>query len=164
MMKRFSFIWIVMFVLLTGTHVSSAQQPPAEDATEKIKAIQIQYLTKKLELTPEEAQKFLPIYNNYTHEVEQLIAERRDKKEQDKLTADNADELARKNMDKELNYEKRMLDIRSRYNNEFQRVLPGRKAGMVFKSEREFRSIMINHLNTQRMNRMGQGGGPRRRP
>lgn len=164
MMKRFSFIWIATFVLLSDIGVSSAQQPPSEDPVEKIKAIQIQYLAKKLDLTADEAQKFWPVYNNYTHEVEQLIAERRQKRDQDKIATDNADDAARRNMDKELKYEKRMLDIRSRYSTEFQRVLPGRKAGMVFKSEREFRTIMINHLNTQRMNRMGQGGGPRRRP
>jgi len=164
MMKRFSFIWIAMFVLLSAIGVSSAQQPPSDDPAEKIKAIQIQYLAKKLDLTAEEAQKFWPVYNNYTHEVEQLIAERRQKKEQERLSTDNADDAARRNMDKELKYEKRMLDIRSRYSTEFQRVLPGRKAGMVFKSEREFRTIMINHLNSQRMNRMGQGGGLRRRP
>lgn len=160
MMKRFSLIWITMFGLLAASiGVSSAQQPPSKDAIEKIKAIQIQYLAKKLDLTPEEAQKFWPVYNNYTHEVEQLIAERRQRKEQDKLSTENADDAARKNMDKELNYEKRMLDIRSRYSAAFQQVLPGRKAGLVFKSEREFRTIMINHLNTQRMNRIA----PRRR-
>lgn len=164
MMKRFSFIWIAMFVLLSTSGVSSAQQPPSEDPAEKIKAIQIEFLSKKLNLTTEEAQKFLPVYNNYTHEVEQLIAERHQKRDQDKISTDNADDAARRNMDKELTYEKRMLDIRSRYSTEFQRVLPGRKAGMVFKTEREFRTIMINHVNQQRMNRMGQGGGPRRRP
>ncbi|PSL49820.1 hypothetical protein CLV51_1011157 [Chitinophaga niastensis] len=163
MMKRYSIIWIALFTLLTTASVSSAQQG-SDDATEKIKAIQIQYLAKKLDLSPEEAQKFWPVYNNYTQEVEQLIAERHQKKELEKLPTANPDDVAKKNMDKELGYEKRMLDIRSRYTTEFQRVLPGRKAGMVFKSEREFRTIMINHLNTQRMNRMGQGGGPKRRP
>jgi len=162
MMKRFYFIWITMFVLLTQPRVSNAQQTASESAAEKIKAIQIQYLSQKLSLTPEEAQKFWPVYNNYTHEVEQLIAERHQKRDLEKTASDNADDAARKNMDKELKYEKRMLDIKSRYSAEFQRVLPGRKAGMVFKSEREFRTIMVNHLNTQRMNRMGQG--PRRRP
>lgn len=164
MMKRFSFIWIAMFVLLTHTSVSSAQQPPAENPVDKIKAIQIQYLAQKLNLTADEAQKFWPVYNNYTQEVEQLIAERHQKRDPEKTANDNADDAARKNMDKELTYEKRMLDIKSRYSTEFQRVLPGRKAGMVFKSEREFRTMMINHLNTRRMDRMGQGGGPRRRP
>ncbi|RFS22632.1 hypothetical protein DVR12_12605 [Chitinophaga silvatica] len=161
MMKRINFIWCAILLLLTATSISRAQQPAADEAAEKIKAIQIQYLTKKLDLTSEEAQKFLPVYNNYTREVDQLIAEHRQKLDQDHLTPDEA---GKKNMDKELSYQKRMLDIRSRYSTEFQKVLPGRKAGMVFKSEREFRNIMVIHLNNQRMNRMGQGTGTHRRP
>ena len=162
-MKRFYSILYSLIILLTLTNISKAQQTVSDETAEKIKAIQIQYLTKRLDLTADEAQKFLPVYNNYTREVEQLIAEHRQKHNQDHLTPD---EVGKKNMDNELSYQKRMLDIRSHYSTEFQKVLPGRKAGMVFKREREFRSIMVQHLNNQRMNRMGggPGPGPRKRP
>jgi hypothetical protein len=162
-MKRYSTIWIVLFVLLAASRVSMAQQPVPDEAAEKIKALQMDYLAKQLNLSTDEAQKFWPVYKNYTQEVELLIAERHTKRQQDKFSGANPDDIARKNMDRDLGYEKKMLDIRSRYTNEFQRVLPARKAGVIFKSEREFRSIMINHLNTQRLNRINQGGGFRRR-
>ncbi|WP_143304584.1 hypothetical protein [Chitinophaga vietnamensis] len=155
-MKRYSIIWIITVLMLAGGQYVHAQQPN-DDAAEKIKALQVAYLAKSLDLTPDEAQKFWPVYNSYTREVEQLITERRMSKQQDK-TGMNSDEVARKKMDDELGYEKRMLDIKSRYTNEFQRVLPPRKAGNVFKSEREFRNIMINHLNNQRVNRIGREG------
>ncbi|MCW3462909.1 hypothetical protein [Chitinophaga nivalis] len=151
-----------MLVLCTASRTSSAQQQTvaADEAKEKIKAIQIKYLAQKLDLTAEEAQKFWPVYDNYTREVELLIAERHQRKQQEKISGPDADNIARTNMDKELDYEKKMLDIRSRYTSEFQRVLPGRKAGMVFKSEREFRSIMLNHLRNQRLNRIRPGMSP----
>ncbi|CAL1521612.1 hypothetical protein [Chitinophaga sp. MM2321] len=158
-MKSYNIIWIILFVLLAATRAGSAQQQlQTDDATEKIKALQMDYLAKKLDLSPDEAQKFWPVYKNYTQEVELLIAERHNKKQPEKISGGNADDIAKTSMDKELGYEKRMLDIRSRYTHEFQRVLPARKAGVVFKSEREFRSLMINHLNNQRINRMGPGG------
>ncbi|WP_212001695.1 hypothetical protein [Chitinophaga sp. HK235] len=164
-MKRFDFkiIWIVLLMLTGALPVSVAQQPPSDEAAEKIKALQMQYLAKKLDLSPEEAQKFWPVYQNYTREVETLIAERHSKRQQDKVSGGDPDDIARRNMDNDLGYEKKMFDIRSRYTNEFQRVLPARKAGAVFKSEREFRTIMINHLNNQRLNRMNQGANFRRR-
>ncbi|HVI46952.1 MAG TPA: hypothetical protein VM802_18880 [Chitinophaga sp.] len=155
-MKRYSTILAILFALLAVTRVGKAQQPAGE-AAEKIKQLQMDYLAKKLDLSDDEAQKFWPVYKNYTKEVELLIAERQSRKAQDKLSDASADDIAKHNMDRELSYEKRMLDIRSKYTNEFQRVLPARKAGMVFKGEREFRGIMINHLNTQRMNRLNQG-------
>ncbi|MBC9911475.1 hypothetical protein [Chitinophaga varians] len=124
----------------------------------------MQYLSQKLNLSADEAEKFWPVYKNYTKEVETLIAERHNKRQQDRTLPGDADDIARRNMDNDLGYEKRMYDIRSRYTNEFQRVLPARKAGAVFKSEREFRTIMLNHLNNQRLNRINQGGNFRRRP
>lgn len=162
-MKRFNFITIGIVLLMLTSAITQAQKPTSDEASEKIKSLQMQYLSQKLNLSAEEAEKFWPVYKNYTKEVETLIAERHNKRQQDKQLSD-PDDVARRNMDNDLGYEKRMYDIKSRYTNEFQRVLPARKAGAVFKSEREFRSIMINHLNNQRLNRMNQRGNFRKRP
>ncbi|NSL88900.1 hypothetical protein [Chitinophaga solisilvae] len=156
-MKSINIIWIVLSGLLMITHISTAQQPPSEEAAEKIKALQMEYLSKKLDLSADEAQKFWPIYKNYTKEVELLIADRHSKRQQNRLIGEDADAIAKRNMDNDLGYEKRMYDIRSRYTSEFQRVLPARKAGAIFRSEKEFRTIMLNHLHNQRLNRMNQG-------
>lgn len=162
-MKRFNFITIGIVLLMLTSAITQAQKPTTDEAAEKIKSLQMQYLSQKLNLSAEEAEKFWPVYKNYTKEVETLIAERHNKRQQDKQLSD-PDDIARRNMDNDLGYEKRMYDIRSRYTNEFQRVLPARKAGAVFKSEREFRNIMINHLNNQRLNRINQRGNFRNRP
>ncbi|MBC9931135.1 hypothetical protein [Chitinophaga qingshengii] len=163
-MKRLNFKIIGIVLLMLTSAFTQAQKPPSDEATEKIKTLQMQYLSQKLNLSADEAEKFWPVYKNYTKEVETLIAERHSRRQQDKITESDPDDLARRNMDNDLGYEKRMYDIRSRYTNEFQRVLPARKAGAVFKSEREFRNIMINHLNNQRLNRINQGGNFRKRP
>lgn len=162
-MKRFNFITIGIVLLMLTSAITQAQKPTSDEAAEKIKSLQMQYLSQKLNLSAEEAEKFWPVYKNYTKEVETLIAERHNKRQQDKELSD-PDDIARRNMDNDLGYEKRMYDIKSRYTNEFQRVLPARKAGAVFKSEREFRNIMINHLNNQRLNRINQRGNFRKRP
>ncbi len=162
-MKRFNFITIGIVLLMLTSAITQAQKPTTDEAAEKIKSLQMQYLSQKLNLSAEEAEKFWPVYKNYTKEVETLIAEHHNKRQQDKQLSD-PDDIARRNMDNDLGYEKRMYDIRSRYTNEFQRVLPARKAGAVFKSEREFRNIMINHLNNQRLNRINQRGNFRNRP
>jgi hypothetical protein len=152
-MRHLYFIWILISILFSSTIIGKGQQRAEPDAKEKIKSLQIAYLAKRLDLTTEEAEKFLPIYNNYSHEVEELIAERRLKNKQ-KEHLSNDDNAAREAMDKELNYEKKMLDIKTRYTREFMKVLPPRKAGGVFKSEREFRSLMINQLRERQNSRM----------
>ncbi|GAA0527058.1 hypothetical protein LX66_0559 [Chitinophaga japonensis] len=135
-----------------------AQDPSGGDKDharmkDKIKSAEIAYLAKQLDLTPEEAQKFWPLYNNYTHEVELLIAERRRNRQQDKKD----DAAARQALEKEMDIEQRMVNVRNRYKQEFLKALPPRKAGSVFKAEREFRAQLIRQLKERNATR-----GPRR--
>ncbi|OZA24427.1 MAG: hypothetical protein B7X86_08430 [Sphingobacteriales bacterium 17-39-43] len=45
---------------------------------ERIEAIKVAFITKKLDLTTEEAQKFWPVYNNYQKELMELMRKRRE--------------------------------------------------------------------------------------
>lgn len=153
-MKHLYFIWILIGILFSSTLTGIAQENAEQNAKEKIKSLQVAYLAKKLDLTTEEAEKFWPVYNNYSHEVELLIADRKRKVKENKENIKNEDKAAREAIDKELNYEKKMLDIKTRYSREFMKVLPPRKAGNVFKGEKEFRSMMINQLRERQHNRI----------
>jgi len=152
-MKHFYTFGLFLVTMLSIT-AGYAQQTSDAELAEKIRAAQIAYLSQKLDLTPDEAQKFWPLYNQYTKEVETLIAERQRRgiKPVDKPNVPKDDN--------ELGYERRMLDIKTHYNKEFQKVLPTVKAGSVFRTEREFRSQLVRSLKERRtMN----AGGPARR-
>jgi hypothetical protein len=131
-----------------------AQQGSEAEIKDRIRAAEIAYLAQKLDLTPDEAQKFWPLYNQYTKEVEILIAERRKHNKAPQTDHRPADE-------NELGYERRMLDIKTHYNQEFQKVLPPGKAGNVFRSEREFRNQLIRTMK-DRQSRNVSGPGARR--
>lgn len=134
-----------------------AQQGSDAELRERIRAAQVAYLSQKLDLTPEEAQKFWPLYNQYTKEVELLIAERRN------TGTKQADHPERNKNEgnKELGYERRMLDIKTHYDKEFQKVLPTTKASNVFRTEREFRSQLVRSLKERQSRNVG-GPGARR--
>lgn len=132
-----------------------AQQGSDAELRDRIRAAQVAYLSQKLDLTPDEAQKFWPLYNQYTKEVELLIAERHNTT----TSAKAADHPTNDN--NELGYEQRMLDIKNRYNKEFQKVLPSTKAGNVFRTEREFRNVLVRSLKERQSRNMG-GPGARR--
>jgi hypothetical protein len=87
--------------------------------------------------------------------VELLIAERHNTNTSTK----SADRPANDN--NELGYEQRMLDIKNHYNKEFQKVLPSTKAGNVFRTEREFRNVLVRSLKERQSRNMG-GPGARR--
>lgn len=156
-MKQLNIQTFIVGLLLCLCMQARAQDNDNPALRDKIKSAEVAYLSQQLNLTPEEAQKFWPIYNNYTREVEQLIAERRRNRQQDKKD----DEAARRSLNKEMDIEQKMLNVRKRYNQEFLKALPARKASNVFKAEREFRGQLIRQLkernavnrNARRFNR-----------
>lgn len=155
MKKLYTLLILVALSLFCHPPVSQAQQGSSDsEIKDRIRAAEIAYLSQKLDLTPDEAQKFWPLYNQYTKEVEILIAERRKKNKMPQPNSQPAD-------DKELGYERRMLDIKTHYSQEFQKVLPPAKAGVVFRSEREFRNQLIRTIKDRQARNLG-GPGARR--
>ncbi len=138
--------------------VQAQQKEAPASGEDKVKSLEILFISRELDLTPEEAQKFWPVYKKYSEEVNTLISERR-KKVKELKTQPRTDQLANEALDRELGYEKRMLDIKTRYKQEFLKVLPARKVGNLYRAEREFRSMMIRQLKERRENRALNGKG-----
>lgn len=135
-MKRYHILSILFICMLLGRTLTGIAQQANNDAlADKIKAAQIAYMTQKLDLTPDEAQKFWPVYNQYFKEVEILVKERKEGKENRALSSTD-----------DLNYEQRLVNIKTRYNKEFLKVLSPSKTRTVFRSEREFHEILIQQL------------------
>jgi len=109
------------------------QQGDQKDGT-KLEALKIAYLTKKLDLTTEEAQRFWPVYNKY---IEEIRGVKREQKQ--------------KNLS-ELDAEDKMLNIRKKYNSEFSRALTPEKANNFFRSEKEFGNFIQRELQQRRLN------------
>ena len=111
----------------------------AQPRRNNIEAVKAAFITQKLELTPEESQRFWPVYNNYQQELKKLIliknSQRRALKEN--AEAEPVDELE---IDGEI------LELRKRYRGEFAKVLPRQKAALVYPTEREFRQQLIEQL------------------
>lgn len=154
-MKHFYTSCLILSVALFTFSPGYAQQGSDAELMERIRAAQIAYLSQKLDLTPDEAQKFWPLYNQYTKEVETLIAERQ------RRNIKPADRQNKPQDNNELGYERRMLDIKTHYDKEFQRVLPTAKAGSVFRTEREFRTQLVRSLKERQTRNVG-GPGARR--
>lgn len=144
----FGFISIFMLPALSLPAQKAPKESPAS-GEDKVKSLEILYISRELDLTPEEAQKFWPVYKKYSEEVNQLIAERR-KKTKELKTKPRTDQLASEALDRELGFEKRMLEIKTRYKEEFLKVLPASKVSMLYRAEREFRSMMIRQLKERR--------------
>lgn len=128
-----------MFFCLTGLGFS--QEDPKEGG--RIEALKIAYITKKLNLSTDEAQRFWPIYNQYADEIRRVRVEQRQK------------QLP------EIDTEEKILSIRKRYNTEFSRALSAEKINTFFRSEKDFGTFVQKELNERRqlrdMRQMNKG-------
>lgn len=129
-MKKYLLI-LAIFLGLNGAVM--AQNKAGEG---RIEALKIAYLTKKLNLSPAEAQKFWPVYNKYTAEIREAQIE------------------ARKNKTSEIDKEDKILSIRKRFQTEFARALTEEKANSFFRVEREFAGLLQKEMMERRQQRL----------
>lgn len=104
----------------------------------RIEAIKVGYITRSLNLTPDESESFWPIYNQYQGE---LVALNRQRKEA--LSRNLSPE---QRTDEQFKHEQKVLDLRKRYRNEFKKVLPPEKITQLYQSEKEFKDELIRQL------------------
>lgn len=132
-------ILLTLLVMLSFAGATMAQQPPMMDENrreEKIQALYVAYMTKELNLTEDEAQRFWPIHSQYEKEMKGL----------------------RKDME-ELDRQQAMLDIKKKYQDRFSKVLGAARTDEFYKKDNEFRKQMLERLKKIRQQRMENGGG-----
>lgn len=109
-------------------HLYGFSQPQREG--ERLEALKIAYLTKKLNLTTDEAQKFWPAYNQYMADLKKTRMEGR-----------GGDELER---------EGKLLAVRKKYQAEFSKTLSPERANQFFKAEKDFYQVVQKELMERR--------------
>ncbi len=140
---------LLLSSILFFAHVLGAQPPKPGD---RIRAAKIGFLTQKLQLTPQEAERFFPIYNQFQNEKQAAGKEKREKLRSanlnnfDNLSDKDATELADGFMD----VRREELMIEERYHKEFKRVLPPKKVLKLYVAEREFNMEVLKKIKERR--------------
>ena len=123
--------------------------------------MKIAFLTRRLNLTPEEAKKFWPVYNQFSEELKS-VRETRNKAGRD--VKDNFQQMTDKEIEKvvdsEISYRQQELDILKKYNAQFKQTLPMRKVALLYRAEDDFKKELLERIKERREQKMG---GPRPR-
>jgi hypothetical protein len=114
---------------------------------EKIEAQRIAFITQELNLTPEEARVFWPVYNEYDARRHDLMKSFKDannmhKPEIEKMSEKDAEMM----LDNQIIEAQKLLDLRKEYHGKFKAVLPAKKVLQLYDSEREFQKMLIDRL------------------
>ena len=150
----------LMIVLLFASTMLFAQQPPPQGndnqrpARERVEAMKVGFLTQRLNLTPEEAKVFWPVYNKYQDELETLRKSRRENLVNAKMNFDSmADKDVEKAVDSELGFRQSELDLLKKYHGQFKQVLPIKKVAALYRAEEDFKRELLDKIKENRMDR-----------
>jgi hypothetical protein len=127
-MKKFL---TIITILMSSLLVAKAQEQPGDDnqKQEKIQALYVAYVTKQLELTPEDAQKFWPVHTQFTNELKGV---KQDLPELEKQQA--------------------ILNIKKKYQDNFNRILGPQRCERFFRLRDDFNRKLLERFNKQRAN------------
>jgi hypothetical protein len=149
-MKKMMLILVSFFI--AASVFAQDEEPAAVDpkAQEKIKAARIAFITERLGLTPAEAEKFWPVYREFSMKREDLRKQYRDTRKNpdpNKTVEQNEKEA----LDLGLKLKQNELDLEKEYSGKLLNVVPAQKVMALRKAENDFRKILIDQIQKRQM-------------
>ncbi|SPE78633.1 hypothetical protein FLACOL_02649 [Flavobacterium columnare] len=140
---------IILFIFLSF-QLSSGQEKT--EKIEKIKALRIAFISDKLELTPEEAEKFWPVFNQFDSKHFEL--QRQKKKLMQELNVNEVTSLSDKEvqnlMDQEEKIETEIRQNKRSLVKSLQGVIPNQKIIQLRQIEIEFKQKLLNQIKKRK--------------
>jgi len=143
-MKRKKIVIALLLLFMAGMVSLQAQNL---SRAERLNAQKVAFITEKLQLTPDEAQNFWPVYNEYRDKkmkIEQQKAALMRKYSVDEASL--TDKEAEKMADEYVGLEKKQADLLVQYNEKFKKVLPPRKVLLLYRAEKQFTAYLLRQI------------------
>lgn len=138
-------IIMVMLLVFSGTLLTAQ----SKEALEKIESARIALITERLELTPEQAEKFWPLYREYSEKRKELRQEFMDAR-QSVDRKDMTEEESKMLLNKGLELKERQLNIDRTYAERLTRVISTQQLLQLRKAEDDFRRMLLERLERRR--------------
>lgn len=152
-MKRVLFAAMIL-IIMPLTRIMAQDQ----DNLEKLTAYKIAFFTQKLNLTPAEAERFWPLYNDFSARRSKLqldrgslirYASQNEANMPDKELTETANKLAQTFVDE--------ANLVVTFNNEIQKILPPGKVIRLYQAEGQYKQQLLKELNERRQGQQGPG-------
>lgn len=144
-MKR-GVVVLVALMVLSSLKVS-AQNPNLD----KLNSYKIAFFTQKLNLTPQEAEKFWPLYNDYQDRKNKIQIER---VQMTRIVIQNGANMSDKELtelgDKYFSLEIKEADLSKEFYNNMKGVLPPLKIFRFYQAENQYKLVLLNELQERR--------------
>jgi hypothetical protein len=147
-MKFCNLLFLVMISSFTIQAQPLEKKGQGGKIKERIKAQRVAFISDRLALTSDEAQKFWPVYNQFTADFEEV---KKAQNEQRKNTNDKLAVLGDKEIEKaledELSSQQKLIELQRKYQIELKKVISVRKVAMLYKAERDFKLKLLKRMS-----------------
>ena len=152
-------ILVIAFLLVTSGVIAQENQQATEKASEnaraKLDAARIALITDRLSLTPEQAQAFWPLYNEYAEQRRQMHMEYKEKRQG--LDLQNLSEQQQKELlNQRIEEKQRQLNLESKYGERLLNVINARQLMALKKAEEDFRAMILRRIEQRQRQQLQQ--------
>lgn len=131
--------YLLFSFLLLSLH--SLAQPGKHD---KVEALKISFITQKVNLTPQEAQSFWPVYNEYSDKIK--AARRNFRVQFGNVTEFKSDKEADDYLNAELKLKQTEQDLHKEYFEKFKKLIGVKKTALLRLAEEDFKKEIIKTI------------------
>jgi hypothetical protein len=149
-MKTYHYILTLLVFILCQKGFGQSNQ-----AREKIEAARIALITERLGLTPEQAEKFWPVYHEYDQKRRELardLQQARNQVDINNMTEEQSQELMKMSLD----IREKQVQLEKQYAQRLTRVISAQQLLSLKKAEDDFRRMILRRLEerkNQQLNR-----------
>lgn len=149
---KMKFIYSIIFTLALSTSLISQgfgndiDNDERRDKIEsRIESKKIAFITQKLDLSPQEAQQFWPVYNEYQDKLKDARNRNNQELNEDNLTEKDAENF----LDNLLGWEQLEIDLKKEYFNKLKGIVGSKKVARLYILEKEFREELLNNIRSR---------------
>jgi hypothetical protein len=139
----------IFTAILTCLALSGPLHAQEDDGLKKVEAARIALITERLDLSPEQAEKFWPLYREYVARKQELRKEFLDAR-RDVNGKEMSEEESKKLLNKGLELKERQLALDKLYSERFNNVITTRQILALRKAEEDFRQMLLDRLEKRR--------------
>jgi len=133
------------FLLMTSLTVIAQPGYMSKEVRGRIEAQRVAFITQQLRLTPEEAARFWPIYNEYRDALK-VMREDFERPDLEKLTEEEAGVI----IEQHLQQEQRKLELKRSLLTRLRTAINAKKVLMLQKAENEFNRELLRKVQEHR--------------
>ena len=152
-MKTTKILTVAVCLLFVASPIMAQKPQPKraphannKEKREKIKALKTAYITEKLALTPEEAQKFWPVYNEHEKQKMELRKSIKADFKRDANIDEMSDEEVNKMVNKGIELREKELNLHKAYIAKLKEVLPIKKIAKLNEAEKSFKKELLKKI------------------